>query len=317
MSRILLCGEGAIPTDLSDVDVVIIPLGSTDTVTDGTPVGRYVEVRDAETLEEACRSARTEPYTLLDFRDPTKIPLEIVLAAANSAKGKLVTVVHDPVEAGVVLGALERGSDGAMLAPSTVEDVARLRAAAEPGPVSLNLVPLTVTDVQPAGMGERACVDVCAYLRPDEGMLIGSRADGLLLCASETHPLPYMPTRPFRVNAGAVMSYTLSSTERTSYLTDLRCGQRVLVTAADGRSRQVTVGRVKIETRPLLRLTASAPDGTVATVILQDDWHVRLLGPHGRVHNSTELRPGDVILGHLPAGARHVGYQIDELCIEQ
>ena len=32
----------------------------------------------------------------------------------------------------------------------------------------------------------------------------------MILCVSETHPLPYMPTRPFRVNAGAIHSYTLA-----------------------------------------------------------------------------------------------------------
>jgi len=33
---------------------------------------------------------------------------------------------------------------------------------------------------------------------------VGAFGGGFLLCCSETHPLPYMPTRPFRVNAGAV-----------------------------------------------------------------------------------------------------------------
>jgi len=79
----------------------------------------------------------------------------------------------------------------------------------------------------------------------------------------------------------------------------------------------VTVGRTKMETRPLLSVDAVGPDGRTVQVILQDDWHVRLLGPGGAVLNSTALRPGDVVLGYLPSGARHVGYPIDELCYEQ
>ena len=52
-------------------------------------------------------------------------------------------------------------------------------------------------------MGERACVDTTTHFRRDEGILVGSHSKGMVLCVSETHPLPYMPTRPFRVNASS------------------------------------------------------------------------------------------------------------------
>jgi 3-amino-4-hydroxybenzoic acid synthase len=139
----------------------------------------------------------------------------------------------------------------------------------------------------------------------------------MILCASETHPLPYMPTRPFRVNAGAVMSYTLGGDDRTHYLSELRAGGRVLAVDATGRTRLVTVGRTKIETRPLLSIDAVADDGRPVNLIVQNDWHVRVIGPDGVVLNSTALRPGDRVLGYLPTKDRHVGYPIDELCHEQ
>ena len=88
-------------------------------------------------------------------------------------------------------------------------------------------------------MGERACVDTCTYLRPDEGILVGSHSKGMILCVSETHPLPYMPTRPFRVNAGAVMSYTLADGERTQLPERAaRPASTVLAVDADGRTRR-------------------------------------------------------------------------------
>src|SRR6185503_18880266 len=117
------------------------------------------------------------------------------------------------------------------------------------------------------------------YLAQDEGILVGSRSKGLVLCVSETHPLPYMPTRPFRVNAGAIMSYTLADNRRTRYLSELTAGGTVLAVNTSGAARPVPVGRVKIETRPLLSIDAVAPDGRTANLIVQDDWHVRLLGP--------------------------------------
>ncbi|GAB7037598.1 3-dehydroquinate synthase II [Catenuloplanes sp. NPDC020197] len=297
-----------------DADVIITtgePPGT------GPTWGRYVEVTDPESLALACESAARDAYTLLRFADPTYIPLEIVLASAAGAAGTIVTVAADPQDATVQDAVLEHGPHGVLLAATRVGDATRLRAAIRTPTAALSLVPLRVTAVTHVGSGERACVDTCSMLRPDEGILVGSRSRGLVLCAGETHPLPYMPTRPFRVNAGAIMSYTLVSGERTAYLSELRAGGRVLAVSADGRTRPVTVGRVKIETRPLLSVDAVAPGGEPVNLIVQDDWHVRVLGPGGAVLNSTALRPGDEILGCLPDADRHVGYPIDETCVEQ
>jgi 3-amino-4-hydroxybenzoic acid synthase len=166
-------------------------------------------------------------------------------------------------------------------------------------------------------MGERACVDTCSHFRLDEGILVGSHSTGMVLGCSETHPLPYMPTRPFRVNAGALHSYTLAGAGRTSYLSELRSGGKVMAVDSKGQTRMVTVGRVKIETRPMLAIDTVAPSGVTVNLIVQDDWHVRVLGPGGTVLNVTELTPGTRVLGYLPTEQRHVGYPIDEFCIEQ
>ncbi|HEX6352815.1 3-dehydroquinate synthase II [Actinophytocola sp.] len=321
--RKVLFPTGDLPADLDGVDLVIVdPAVHGDTATlaerhPGTEFGRYVEIIDAETLEQACHSARTEQWSVLLFRDPTKIPLEIVIAAAAKSNGSIITIAEDIEEAEIIFGVLELGSDGVLLAPAKVGDATELKAAAQQRSAPLDLVELRVTSVRHVGMGERACVDTCTYFREDEGILVGSYSKGMILCVSETHPLPYMPTRPFRVNAGAIMSYTLSTNARTSYLSELRASAKVLAVDVKGQTRVVTVGRVKIETRPLLSVDAVADDGTVVNLVLQDDWHVRVLGPGGVVLNSTALVPGDVVLGYLPSEDRHVGYPINEFCREQ
>ncbi|PKV86288.1 3-amino-4-hydroxybenzoic acid synthase [Streptomyces sp. TLI_146] len=279
--------------------------------------GRFVEIIDAPTLEDACESARTEKWSVLLFRDPTKIPLEIVIAAAARSTGSMITVAQDVEEAEIIFGVLEHGSDGVMMAPKAVGDAAQLKKAATAEVPDLNLVELEVRHTEHIGMGERACVDTCTYFREDEGILVGSHSKGMILCVSETHPLPYMPTRPFRVNAGAIHSYTLSKDERTNYLSELKAGSKVLAVDIKGQTRLVTVGRVKIESRPLISIDAVAPNGQQVNLILQDDWHVRVLGPGGVVLNSTELKPGDKVLGFLPSEDRHVGYPIDEFCLEK
>ncbi|MGP3966750.1 bagremycin/ferroverdin biosynthesis 3,4-AHBA synthase BagC/FevH [Streptomyces sp. 6N223] len=323
VTKVLFPRGRPLPEDFGEATVVIVDPASHGV----TPAelslahpelefGRFVEIIDAPTLEDACQSARTERWSLLLFRDPTKIPLEIVIAASTGSQGSLITVAADVEEAEIIFGVLELGSDGVMMAPRKVGDAAALKAVVEAETPDLNLVTLEVVTTEHVGMGERACVDTCTYFRKDEGILVGSHSKGMVLCVSETHPLPYMPTRPFRVNAGAIHSYTLSQNGRTNYLSELKAGSKVVAADVEGRTRLVTVGRVKIETRPLISVNAVSPDGREVNLILQDDWHVRVLGPGGAVLNSTELKPGDKVLGYLPTEDRHVGYPLDEFCLE-
>ncbi|ARQ70950.1 3-amino-4-hydroxybenzoic acid synthase [Streptomyces marincola] len=324
VTKVLFPQGKPLPEDFGDAAIVVVD-PRTHGVTPaelatrhpGVEFGRFVEIIDAPTLEDACESARTEKWSLLLFRDPTKIPLEIVIAAAARAEGSLITVAGDVEEAEIIFGVLEHGADGVMMAPAAVGDTAALKRAAEAEVPNLDLVELRVVETAHVGMGERACVDTCTYFREDEGILVGSHSKGMILCVSETHPLPYMPTRPFRVNAGAVHSYTLGTGERTNYLSELKTGSKVTAVDVKGNTRLVTVGRVKIESRPLISIDAEAPDGRRVNLILQDDWHVRVLGPGGVVLNSTELKPGDTVLGYLPRADRHVGYPIDEFCLEK
>ena len=282
----------------------------------GAPVAGSIDVRDDRTLQLSCAGAMVLPYTVIRFTDPTKIPLEIVLAAAESADGKLVTVVDGLEEAAIVFDVLERGSDGILFTPRGADEVFALARLLEATTPQLELSTLTVESIRHVGLGDRVCVDTCSHFEEDEGILVGSYSSGFVLCCSETHPLPYMPTRPFRVNAGALHSYTLGPDNRTNYLSEVGSGSALLAVGADGRTRRVVVGRAKLESRPLLEIRTHAEDGRLVSLTVQDDWHVRVLGPGGKVLNVTELRTGDELLGYLAADKRHVGLPIGEFCKE-
>ncbi|RLK61870.1 3-dehydroquinate synthase II family protein [Actinokineospora cianjurensis] len=280
-------------------------------------VGAFVNVVDDPTLTLACAAAVALPYTVVRFKDPTKIPLEIVIAAADPAPGMLICHAEDVDDARIIVDVLEKGSDGVLLAPRTANDVfALVRLLAEES-APLVLDSLTIESIEHRGLGDRVCVDTCSQFEEDEGMLIGSYAHGFILCCSETHPLPYMPTRPFRINAGALHSYVLGQDNRTNYLSELKSGSEVLGVGADGRTRRIVVGRTKLESRPLLSITAVGPDGSRINLIVQDDWHVRVLGPGAKVLNVTELKPGDQVLGYLATDKRHVGWPVGEFCVEK
>jgi 3-amino-4-hydroxybenzoic acid synthase len=276
----------------------------------------FVEVSDDRTLQLACSAAARLPWTTVSFTDPTKIPLEIVIAAADRADGKLVCVVGDIEEAGIVLDVLEHGSDGLLLAPRDATEVFQLARLLQAGTQDLQLSTLTVDRIDHVGLGDRVCVDTCSHFEQDEGILVGSYSSGFILCVSETHPLPYMPTRPFRVNAGALHSYVLGPDNRTNYLSELRAGSTVLAVNTEGRTRRVVVGRSKLESRPLLQITAHSQDGVEVSLTVQDDWHVRVLGPGPKVRNVTELQQGDELLGYIATDKRHVGIPIGEFCKE-
>ena len=212
---------------------------------------------------------------------------------------------------------LERGSDGVLFAPRSAGEVFALARLLEATTPQLELSTLTVESIRHVGLGDRVCVDTCSHFEEDEGILVGSYSSGFVLCCSETHPLPYMPTRPFRVNAGALHSYTLGPDNRTSYLSELRLRQR----PAGGRRRRPHPAgrgrpgqaRVPAAARPS---RTHAEDGRLVNLIVQDDWHVRVLGPGGTVLNVTELRTGDELLGYLATDQRHVGLPIGEFCKE-
>ncbi|GAA0573378.1 3-dehydroquinate synthase II [Paractinoplanes ferrugineus] len=317
---------GETPTVLIDrlvevVDILIAEHDIAEKFADVHPDLRHgvlIRVLGEETLQLACRIATEADLTLVEFQqDPSKIPLEILLAAADKAKGSIVTVVEDVEDAMVTIGVLERGSDAVLLAPRRVGDASELVRVCQGEAETLGLQELEVVKLTHVGLGDRVCVDTCSHLRPNEGILVGAYATGLVLVSSETHPLPYMPTRPFRVNAAALSSYTLTPGNRTRYLSELQCGSEILAVNTDGGVRRVVVCRIKMETRPMLKIEARTAGGDVVNVVGQDDWHVRALGPGASVHNFTELRPGDRILGHTMTDQRHVGYAIREFLHEQ
>lgn len=301
--------------EVTDID----SLGALESVHRGgeKDTAAWVNVVDDPTLKLACEAARELPFTVVEFKDPTKIPLEIVIAAADASPGQLICQAVDVEEAQIIVDVLEKGSEGVLVAPRSANDVFALVEMLRVKTPDLQLQTLTVVSTEHVGLGDRVCIDTCSHFEKDEGMLVGSYAHGFVLCVSETHPLPYMPTRPFRINAGALHSYVFGADNRTNYLSELKAGSPVLAVGADGRTRRIVVGRIKLESRPLLSIKAVSPEGVEVNLIVQDDWHVRVLGPGAAVLNVTELKKGDQLLGHVATDKRHVGWPVGEFCVEK
>ncbi len=279
---------------------------------------RTVEIRavaDLEGLEQLLAHTEDGGLLAVEWTGDRVIPLEWAVAR-RGRRFKLWTFCRAPDEAPAALGALEHGADRIVVAVRTPEDVDRLEAVLDrTAPVALAWVSVPVRAVRPVGLGDRVIVDTTSLLAPEEGLLVGSAAAFLFHVASEAVGSKFSRPRPFRVNAGAAHSYVLLSDGTTRYLSELGPGDAVLAVRTTGESRAVRVGRVKLERRPLLLVTAE-DESRERTVFLQEAETVRLSTTEGRVA-VTDLTPGTAVQGvRLPAG-RHLGAAIEETIEER
>jgi 3-dehydroquinate synthase II len=180
----------------------------------------------------------------------------------------------------------------------------------------INLVAATVTAARQLGMGDRSCLDTCTQMVLGEGMLVGNTASGFFLIHSESIDNPYVASRPFRVNAGAVHAYTLTPGGKTKYLADLKAGDEVMLVDYHGKSQIAYLGRNKIEKRPMMLVEAEA-EGQPISLVLQNAETIRLVKPDGEAISVTALKPGDKVLGHIEKAGRHFGMKVDETLIER
>lgn len=220
-------------------------------------------------------------------------------------------------EAVLAAGILERGVDTVVLTHEALEDIKAIVAAVKYKPVPLDLVPARITRIGPAGMGHRVCVDTTSVFRTGQGMLIGNSAAFTFLVNAETEHNEYVAARPFRINAGGVHAYAVMPGDRTSYLEELSAGSEVLIADHTGATSVATVGRVKVERRPMLLVEALIPaqDGkgeAKGAVFLQNAETIRLVTPQGKAVSVVELKEGDTVLCRADVAGRHFGMRITE-----
>lgn len=166
--------------------------------------------------------------------------------------------------------------------------------------------------IEPIGEGTRVCLDLVDCLDPEEGVLLGDTGHGYLLVLSENQISATYPARPFRINCGAIHHYLLRENESTCYLSELHPEQSVAVIHAQtGERRSVPIGRIKMETRPLLRVIAEYA-GTRISATLQDADSVRLITRGRGTVDVRSLEPGDALCFHPDEPGRHLGQRIDE-----
>ncbi len=281
----------------------------------GKPVAAFVKLQGKQYERLAVLLGKACDYLVIEGKDWKVIPLENLIAELQGKPVKIIAKAENVDEASVVLQTLEKGADGILIRTDDAAKVRGIAKAIASKRQKIPLTPATITAVKEAGIGDRVCVDTCSLMRPGEGMLVGNQSGGLFLIQSEAEESPYVASRPFRVNAGAVHEYILVD-EKTRYLSELGSGDPALIVDRDGDARKATVGRVKIERRPLLYVEAEA-DNKRISAILQNAETIKLVGADGNSIPVTKLKPGDKVLARVEGAGRHFGMKIDETIIEK
>jgi len=244
------------------------------------------------------------------------IPLENIIAELRGLNTSIIAKVAEAGEIPTMFAVLEKGVQGVVVPVSSfknltdVSEIIRKEA-------SLSLKVAKVLQIKDGGNGDRACIDTASLLKIGDGMLIGSRSGFLFLIHNEAIGSQFTSARPFRVNAGAIHSYILLPDGKTKYLSEIEAGMQVLITNSKSKSYVSTVGRVKIETRPLKLIKAEC-EGEEGSVLVQNAETIRFVGKNGTIIPVTELREGqEIFVHHSRSSARHFGMAVEEFIVEK
>ena len=283
----------------------------------GKKVGRKFQVLSNKDIDNILTVAKKGlDFVIVEVKDWKIIPLENIIAKLHKIHTKIFAIARTPEEVRKMFSILEVGVDGVIFSTSSINEVRE--AMVYLGTRSFDLKPAKIIEIKEVGDGERVCVDTASMLHRGEGMLIGSRSNFLFLVHNESVGSSFTSPRPFRVNAGAVHCYTLSPDGTTNYLSEVETGSEVLILNSKGKARRATVGRSKIERRPMLMIKAKAGD-EVGGIIAQDAETIRFVKPNGQLVSVTHLKKGDTVMVHAKtATGRHFGMEVsDEYILEK
>ena len=282
----------------------------------GKVAGFLKRVSNNDDIDEIGRASQAgADFVIVEAEDWKIIPLENVIAKLHKSNTKVYTTAKNADEIRTMFSVLELGVDGVIFSTDNEKAVDELRDYLDAFVFPIKSA--KILDVRDVGTGERVCVDTTSILQLGEGMLIGSKSNFLFLVHNESVGSSFTSPRPFRVNAGAVYCYTVLPDGKTKYLSEIEAGSEVLIVKNNGSSRRVTVGRSKIETRPL-RLIRADIEGETGTIILQNAETIRFIKSDGTLLPITEARVGEEILCYIkPPSGRHFGMEVKEFIVEK
>lgn len=279
--------------------------------------GIYKKVKSNKDVEEIKTIAeKGANFVIIDVEDWKIIPLENIIATLQGTDTEIFAVAKSIEEIETLFTVLELGVDGIIFESDDEEEVSKIQHIIRK--FAFNIATAKILEIKDIGIGERVCIDTVSMLCEGEGMLIGNKSNFLFLVHNESVGSSFTSPRPFRVNAGAVHSYTITPDGTTKYLSELESGSQILIVNANGLARIVSVGRAKIESRPL-RLFKAICGSEIGTIIVQNAETIRFLDKNHVILPVTHTKIGDeIMVFSKPPSGRHFGMEIpDEYILEK
>jgi 3-dehydroquinate synthase II len=277
-----------------------------------------VNLDDANSQQEAISLIGMVPWILVRCSDWTMIPLENLVSISRGTGTKISVAIDKIIDLNGAAFALEHGVDAILLQSSNseiwkvaIEIASKKELIISNTSTSIDMDIGKIFSIDSSGIGERVCVDLIERLDTGEGLVIGSNSSLLALVHGETIESQFVPSRPFRVNAGSVHSYVLMSDNSTRYLSELKAGDEVAVISSFGEIRKCIIGRLKIERRPFIIIRFKTENEEVGQVILQQAETVRLIDKFGNALSVTDLKIGDEIIIRKQNQMRHIGKALE------
>ena len=309
-------------------DLPLISIDGKGLIQSGKVVGEIIKIDGSEGQSKARSLVGSVSWLLLEFENWSMIPIENIIAACAGSPTKVAALLRSPAEAQGAAFALEIGVDALVVIPDQVMIDSASIAKSQRGEVventnivkdneEIKLQPLLITNIESGGLSDRYCIDLTSLLEVGEGMLIGSSSSCMALVHGETLASDYVPLRPFRVNAGPPHAYIVMANRTTKYLSELKAGDEILIVSSSEYCKSATVGRLKIERRPMLLFTVRNKNDKEAQMFTQQAETVRLVSTEKENIAVTDLTIGQYILGWSDPDARHIGAAVPSQVVER
>jgi 3-dehydroquinate synthase II len=272
----------------------------------------YMSVKDKSDEEKAVQISKSRPV-IVALDNWKIIPIENILAQTDN----IIVEVNSFDDLKLCSDILEKGVSSFIIKTDDLNEISAISSYFLKSNISFEMTDAEVVEVEQIPITDRVCIDCCSMMQPGEGFLIGSSSRCLFLVHAETVENPYVATRPFRVNAGAVHSYIMTPNNKTRYLSEIKSGSELLTVNYKGESQVNIVGRIKLEKRPMLIIRAVV-DNSEYSVVLQNAETVNVVDSEGKALSVCRLKKGDKIKVYLEQGtARHFGMSIKETITEK
>ena len=284
----------------------------------GENIGKYVHIENQEGQNEAKALVGSVSWIMITANDWKMIPLENIIATAQNTPTKIAAKMDSIEQLMGAAYALGSGVDALIISDlneslniaNSIKNDKKLSDEILINSNNISIKEVELIEIVPVGNADRVCIDLVNMMNVGDGIFVGSSSKSMLLMHSETIESEFVPTRPFRINAGAVHAYTLLEDGSTKYLCELKAGERILVSNAKGESYPSTIGRLKIEPRPMLMLKWRDENNNENQSFVQQAETVRVMNNLGEAKSVTKLLKGEHLLARIESGGRHIGKEI-------